>query len=66
MNYGVEVSALPQRLTRALANANSAELEELEGCWTARLWPEEGDGDAMTEDDLQATVRAWRTHSYGR
>ncbi|MCX5077819.1 hypothetical protein OG321_35775 [Streptomyces sp. NBC_00424] len=37
LNDGVEVFALPQRLTRALANASSAELEELAGRWTSRV-----------------------------
>ncbi|MEW1550465.1 hypothetical protein, partial [Streptomyces tsukubensis] len=46
----------PKRLTRALANASSAELEELAGRWTARLWSE--DGDDMTEDDLLAVLQA--------
>lgn len=51
MNAGVEVFALPKRLTRAPANANSAELEEPAGRWTTRLCSE--DGDDMTDDDLQ-------------
>ncbi|MCX4571943.1 hypothetical protein OHB41_01810 [Streptomyces sp. NBC_01571] len=55
LNDGVEVFALPKRLTRALANASSAELEELAGRWTARLWSE--DGDDMTEDDLLAVLQ---------
>ncbi|WP_331743095.1 hypothetical protein OG239_43050 (plasmid) [Streptomyces sp. NBC_00868] len=55
LNDGVEVFALPQRLTRALANASSAELEELAGRWTTRLWSE--DGDEMTDDDLLAVLQ---------
>ncbi|GEK04736.1 hypothetical protein NHG22_24310 [Streptomyces sp. ATE26] len=47
--------ALPKRLTRALANASLAELEELAGRWTARLWSE--DGDEMTDDDLLAVLQ---------
>ncbi|MFF1306064.1 hypothetical protein [Streptomyces sp. NPDC058307] len=54
VNDGVEVFALPKRLTRALANASSAELEELAGRWTTRLWSE--DGDDMTDDDLLAVL----------
>ncbi|MFE9636923.1 hypothetical protein [Streptomyces sp. NPDC006463] len=42
LNDGVEVFALPQRLTRALANTTSAELEELAGRWTTRLRSEDG------------------------
>ncbi|MFF2363979.1 hypothetical protein ACFVU0_14900 [Streptomyces sp. NPDC058122] len=55
LNDGVEVFALPQRLTRALANAGSAELEELAGRWSARLRSD--DGDDMTDDDLPAVLR---------
>ncbi|MET8081527.1 hypothetical protein [Streptomyces sp. NPDC005303] len=55
LNDGVEVFALPQRLTRALANATSAELEELAGRWTTRLRSE--DGDDMTDDDLLAVLQ---------
>ncbi|MCX5612569.1 hypothetical protein OHB39_34175 [Streptomyces sp. NBC_00047] len=55
MNDGVEVFALPQRLTRALTNASSAELEELAGRWTTRLRCE--DGDDMTDDDLLAILQ---------
>ncbi|WP_327381040.1 hypothetical protein [Streptomyces sp. NBC_01207] len=47
--------ALPKRLTRALANASSAELEELAGRWTTRLRSE--DGDDMIDDDLLAVLR---------
>ncbi|MFF4389584.1 hypothetical protein ACFY0G_22790 [Streptomyces sp. NPDC001552] len=47
--------ALPKRLTRAPANASSAELEELAGRWTTRLRSE--DGDDMTDDDLLAVLR---------
>ncbi|MEU0167558.1 hypothetical protein ABZ214_19145 [Streptomyces iakyrus] len=55
LNDGVEVFALPQRLTRALADAGSAELEELAGRWTARL--RSADGDDMTDDDLLAVLQ---------
>ncbi|MCX5415000.1 hypothetical protein [Streptomyces sp. NBC_00059] len=55
LNDGVEVFALPQRLTRALANASSTELEELAGRWTTRLRSE--DGNDMTDDDLLAVLR---------
>ncbi|MFJ4317151.1 hypothetical protein ACIP46_18045 [Streptomyces lavendulae] len=55
LNDGVEVFALPKRLTRALANASSAELEELAGRWTRRLRSE--DGEDMTDDDLLAVLR---------
>ncbi|MFF5447527.1 hypothetical protein [Streptomyces sp. NPDC012888] len=55
LNDGVEVFALPQRLTQALANATSAELEELAGRWTTRLRSE--DGDDMTDDDLLAVLQ---------
>ncbi|MFF6888918.1 hypothetical protein ACFY9F_37790 [Streptomyces sp. NPDC012421] len=55
LDDGVEVFALPKRLTRALANASSAELEELASRWTARLWSE--DGDDMTDDDLLAALQ---------
>ncbi|MEV6358614.1 hypothetical protein [Streptomyces hydrogenans] len=55
LNDGVEVFALPKRLTRALANASSVELEALADRWTARLWSE--DGDDMTEDDLLAVLQ---------
>ncbi|MFF3787077.1 hypothetical protein [Streptomyces sp. NPDC001933] len=47
--------ALSKRLTRAPANASSAELEGLAGRWTTRLWSE--DGDDMTDDDLQRSCR---------
>ena len=55
MNDGVEVFALPQRLTRALANASSAELEALAGRWATRLRAE--DGDDMTDDDLLTVLQ---------
>ncbi|MEH0516827.1 MULTISPECIES: hypothetical protein [unclassified Streptomyces] len=55
LNDGVEVFALPQRLTRALANATSVELENLAGRWTTRLRSEEGDD--MTDDDLLAVLQ---------
>lgn len=55
LNDGVEVLALPQRLTRALASASSGELEELAARWTTRLWAE--DGDDMTDDDLLAVLQ---------
>ena len=55
LNDGVEVFALPKRLTRALANASPAELEELAGRWTARLRAQDG-GD-MTGDDLVAVLQ---------
>lgn len=55
LNDGIEVIALPQRLTRALANASSTKLEELAGRWTARLRSE--DGDEMTDDDLLAVLQ---------
>lgn len=55
VNDGMELIALPKRLTRALAGASLTELEELAGRWTARLWSE--DGDEMTDDDLLAVLR---------
>ncbi|MCX4681977.1 hypothetical protein OG413_43070 [Streptomyces sp. NBC_01433] len=55
LNDGAEVFALPQRLTWALANASSAELAELAGRWSTRLWSE--DGDDMTDDDLLAVLQ---------
>ncbi|MFK0224870.1 hypothetical protein ACIQUL_03795 [Streptomyces sp. NPDC090303] len=55
LNDGIEVFALPRRLTRALAGATTAELEELTARWTARLRSE--DGDDMTDDDLLAVLR---------
>lgn len=54
-NDGVEVFALPQRLTQALANASSTELEALARRWTTRL--RSADGDDMTDDDLLAVLR---------
>ena len=55
LNDGVEVLALPKRLTQALATASAAELEELADRWIARLRSE--DGDDMTDDDLLAVVQ---------
>lgn len=55
LNDGIEVFALPQRLTRALAGASSAELEQLAGRWSTRLRSE--DGDDMTDDDLRAVLQ---------
>ncbi|MFJ6386887.1 hypothetical protein ACIQJT_04700 [Streptomyces sp. NPDC091972] len=55
LNDGVEVFALPEQLTRALAGASPAQLEELAGRWSARLRSE--DGDDMTDDDLPAVLR---------
>ncbi|MGW2783650.1 hypothetical protein ACWC3X_20740 [Streptomyces populi] len=55
LNDGVEVFALPERLTRALAGASPAELEELAGRWTTRLRSQ--DGDDMTDDDLLEVLR---------
>lgn len=55
LNDGVEVFALPQRLTRALANAELTELEELAVRWSARL--RSADGDDMTDDDLLAVLQ---------
>ena len=55
LNDGVEVFAVPKRLSRALANASFAELEELAGRWTARLRAQ--DGDDMTDDDLLAVLQ---------
>lgn len=55
LNDGLEVFALPKRLTRALAKASSAELEELAGRWVTRL-RSEGGGD-MTDDDLLAVLQ---------
>ena len=55
LNDGIEVFALPKRLTRALANASPTELEELAGRWTTRLRSQ--DGDDMTDDDLLAVLQ---------
>ncbi|WP_086797363.1 hypothetical protein [Streptomyces caniscabiei] len=55
LNDGVEVFALPKRLTRALAKASDAELEELADRWTTRLRSE--DGDDMTDDDLLTVLQ---------
>lgn len=52
---GVEVFAFPQRLTRALATASPAQLEELACRWSARLRSE--DGDDMSDDDLLAVLQ---------
>ncbi|MBW5250669.1 MULTISPECIES: hypothetical protein [Streptomyces] len=49
---------MPKRLPRALANASSAELEELAGRWTTLLRSE--DGADMTDDDLLAVVQGVR------
>ncbi|MEU5118107.1 hypothetical protein [Streptomyces asoensis] len=43
------------RLTRALAGASAAALDELAGRWSARLRSE--DGDDMTDDDLTAVLK---------
>ncbi|MEU5768972.1 hypothetical protein ABZ782_23965 [Streptomyces asoensis] len=56
LNDGIEVFALPERLTRALAGASNAELEALADRWTTRLRSE--DGDDMTDDDLPAVLQA--------
>ncbi|MFD0688420.1 hypothetical protein [Actinomadura fibrosa] len=50
-----EVFAVPRMLTRALANASPAELEELADRWTMQLRDE--DGDDMTDDDLLAVLQ---------
>ncbi|WP_042426636.1 hypothetical protein [Streptacidiphilus anmyonensis] len=55
LNDGIQVFAFPRRLTRALANASSTDLEELAGRWTARL--RSADGDDMTDDDLLAVLQ---------
>lgn len=55
LNDGVEVFALPQRLTRALADAGFTELEELADRWTTGL--RSHDGDDMTDDDLSAVLQ---------
>ncbi|MFV2117508.1 hypothetical protein ACE14D_03305 [Streptomyces sp. Act-28] len=55
LNDGVEVFALPQRLTRALANAGSTELEALADRWATRLRC--ADGDDVTDDDLLAVLQ---------
>lgn len=55
MNDGVEIFAVPARVTRALAAAGPAELEELADRWTARL--RAADGDEMTDDDLLVVLR---------
>lgn len=55
LNDGVEVFALPKRLTRALAKASNDDLEELAGRWITRLRSE--DGDDMTDDDLLAVLQ---------
>ncbi|MDH6521448.1 hypothetical protein M2163_001563 [Streptomyces sp. SAI-135] len=55
MNDGIEVFALPERLTRALAGASPVQLEELADRWSTRLRSE--DGDDMTDDDLMAVLQ---------
>ncbi|MFB8780449.1 hypothetical protein VSS38_12185 [Streptomyces albogriseolus] len=55
LNDGVEVFALPRRLTQALADAGSTELEELAARWTTRLRSD--GGDDMTDDDLVAVLQ---------
>ncbi|MFF4244932.1 hypothetical protein ACFYY2_10715 [Streptomyces sp. NPDC001822] len=55
LNDGIEVFALPKRLTRALGKATSAGLDELAGRWIARLRSE--GGDDMTDDDLLAVLQ---------
>ncbi|MFF7318410.1 hypothetical protein ACFZAB_16740 [Streptomyces albogriseolus] len=55
LNDGVEVFALPQRLTQALADAGSTELEELAARWTTRLRSD--DGDDTTDDDPLAVLQ---------
>jgi len=55
LNDGIEVFALPPRLTRALANASPTDLEELADRWTARLTSQ--DGNDMTDDDLLAVLQ---------
>jgi hypothetical protein len=54
-NDGVEVFALPQRLIRESADADSTKLTELADRWAARL--KAADGDDMTDDDLPAVLR---------
>lgn len=55
LNDGVEIFALPLRLTRALASAGAPELEELANRWTERL--RASDGDEMTDDDPAAVLQ---------
>ncbi|MFC8720931.1 hypothetical protein [Kitasatospora sp. NPDC057198] len=55
LNDGVEVFALPQRLTRTLAGARPAELEALANRWAVRLRAE--GFDDLADDDLLATLR---------
>ncbi|WP_105975690.1 hypothetical protein [Streptomyces geranii] len=55
LNDGVEVFALPQRLTRALAGASPTELEELAHRWTTRL-RSAGEGE-VTDDEPLAVLR---------
>jgi hypothetical protein len=50
VNDGIEVFTFPRRLTQALADASSTELETLAERWAARL--RSADGDDMTDDDL--------------
>ncbi|HEY8980216.1 MAG TPA: hypothetical protein VIU15_11605 [Streptomyces sp.] len=54
MNDAVEILALPQQLTQALAGAGPAELEGLAARWTASL--RAADGDDITGDDLPAVL----------
>lgn len=55
LNDGIEVFALPVRLTRALANASASELAGLAARWTTRL--RRTDGDDMTDDDPRAILQ---------
>ena len=55
LNDGIEVFALPVRLTRALANASSGELVGLAARWTTRL--RRADEDDMTADDPLAILQ---------
>jgi hypothetical protein len=54
-NDGVEVFALPQRLTRAFASASCTELEKLAERWATRLTS--ADAEDMTDDDLPAVLQ---------
>ncbi|WP_234371333.1 hypothetical protein, partial [Streptomyces sp. XY431] len=55
LNDGIEVFALPQRLTRTLADAGPTALEELADRWTTRI--RSHDGDETTDDDLPAVLQ---------
>ncbi|MFF2776020.1 hypothetical protein ACFVU3_14030 [Streptomyces sp. NPDC058052] len=55
LNDGVEVFALPKRLTRALAKASSAEIEGLADRWISRLRSDESTD--MTDGELHAVLR---------